>query len=519
MFLLFKVDSSLSSNELLSQNGFPPGMSPPMDSDTDAINLAFLISLSVTFAIVMILLIMVVAYITFCGGDESRYDEEAGVRRPHDIGNRRLPLSGIFTKRHNGLLLDGSFIQSSSYGSVGNGGGGGDDESFKKMEMEAVKKMSSFEIEYYKRAKEFQRETPPLITRFGSYMSDTDLMFLKDRGIQSYFLLPSINDNVDKVGHFLPSFHIQDKLDILFTKYNKSSSTILNFPLPYNRRDAVYFEVKIFKHLKKSNSVFSIGLSTIPYPYFRPPGMCNFSIAYESTGKLRINNPFGAATLLPKLEEGDVVGFGYRYKSGTIFITHNGKKLMDIIENVHVDLFLSVGCMNASYTRTYTYDGLVEDADNIGADSIDEMLNDTLRRVHDIHVEEIESDVVELNVNLGQLGYVFIEANVKKYSFGSVYGEIGIPPLYDGMSNDVVLQKGEEVAPPVYKSDDTIAEGDVAEGDIVEGDIAAGDIVESDTIIEGSSGMLENDETTALLPGSKRCDKKKKRHRRKRRNR
>ena len=51
-----------------------------------------------------------------------------------------------------------------------------------------------------------------------------------------------------------------------------------------------------------------------------------------------------------------------------------------------------------------------------------------IQRVHDPYNEDdcIDSDEVEFHVNLGQIGFVFIEANVKKYSFGSVYGEIGI---------------------------------------------------------------------------------------------
>lgn len=479
MFLLINnLIQYKDTKETKLQNGLAPGIPPPMDSDSDAISLAFLISLSVTFAIIMILLIMVAAYITFCSADESQYDEEAGVRRPHDIGNRRLPLSGIFKKRHNDLLLDASFTQS-PYG-IDHCGDGSDDEAeieaFKKMEIEELKKMSSSETEFYERAKEFQRQNPPVVTRFGSFISDDDLLFLKDRGIQSYFLLPSINDNVDKVGHFLPSFLIQDKLDITFTKYNKSSSTILNYPLPYNKRDAVYFEVKVFKHQKRSNSIFSIGLTTIPYPYFRPPGMSNFSIAYESTGKLRINNPFSAATLLPRLEEGDIVGFGYRYRTGTIFITHNGKKLMDVTQNVHIDLFLSLGAINASYTRTYTMDGLLEDPDNINLrnkiDNNGEIdLGAKLNQSYNIHKDEIDSDLIELNLNLGQIGFVFIEANVKKYSFGSVFGEIGIPPSYNGIVNgnkDVVLQKGDEL-PPEYISDSELDEIAHPRREILEG--------------------------------------------------
>ncbi|CCC66996.1 hypothetical protein NCAS_0A04380 [Naumovozyma castellii] len=417
---------------------------PPVDSDPETVSLAFLISLSVTFAILMLLLMVMAAYITFCGADEAEYDEESG-QRPR--GPPRFNI--LFSKRHDGILLDSSFTSPGQF----------DDEcEHQEREHTELNRMSPFELELYKRSNEFQEVAPPHIDEFGTYLKATDLQVIKDRGIQSYFLLPSINDNVNKQGNFLPSFLIQDKLDMVFTKYNKSSSTVMNYPLPYTKRDAVYFEVKVFKHQPVSNTIFSIGLVTVPYPYFRIPGMAKFSIAYESTGKLRINNPFMASTLLPKLVEGDVVGFGYRYSSGTIFITHNGKKLMDVTQNVGVDLFVGLGAFNASYTRSYTKDGLLEDPDNIElrealSEGREIVLPDELQRVRDPHNEndQIDSEEVELHVNLGQVGFVFIEANVKKYAFGTVYGNIGIPPSYNGeeIKNDKLLQKGDEL-PPNY---------------------------------------------------------------------
>lgn len=498
----FNVDRIYSMKsehqEITTQNELVPGFGSNINSDSDTISLAFLISLSVTFAIIMIILVVLATFITFCSGDEeSHYDEESGLRqRSGGIESRRLPLSGIFRRKNNDVLLNSLFIRSPYSVRLDTNGNIDNVETLNKLENQELQKLSNFEISLYERTKEFQRLNPPIITKFGSYTSDNDLKFLKDRGIQSYFLLPSINDNVDKDGNFLPSFFIQDKLDITFTKYNKSSSTILNFPLPYNKRDAVYFEVKIFKYHKKSNSIFSIGLTTVPYPYFRPPGMADFSIAYESTGKLRVNNPFSATTLLPVLEEGDVVGFGYKYRSGAIFITHNGKKVIDVTQNVHIDLFLSIGAFNASYTRTYTLDGLLEDPDNIDlrrklseGESID--IGDKLNRVYDINKEEIESDPIELNVNLGQLGYVFIEANVKKYSFGSIYGEIGIPPSYNGIeiNKDIILQKGDDL-PPKYISENEDSLND--HEDVIEGN--------SSMLLQGDHDNNNNNGVVSFIP-------------------
>ncbi|CCK68292.1 Ssh4p KNAG_0A06310 [Huiozyma naganishii CBS 8797] len=475
----------------------PPYYSnPPPDSDPDTINLAFLISLSVTFAIMMIMLILAAAYVTFFSDDEAEYDEEMGYGARVGAGGRSRGLGRLFNKKRSDVLLDSSFVQALDTEN---------DEAFKTLESAELKKMSSFETELYRRAQEYLKMNPPCVTKFNTFVDEHDRSVLKDRGIQSYYFLPSINDNVDEEGRFLPSFLVEDKLDISFTENNKSSSTLLNFPLPFNKKDAVYFEVKVFRHERNSNSIFSVGLTTVPYPYFRIPGMSNFSIAYESTGKLRVNNPFTAPTLLPKLEEGDVVGFGYRYRTGSLFITHNGKKIMDVAQNIRVDLFVSIGAMNASYTRTYTRDGLLEDPDNVSIrDSLSEgeyvELPKKLQRVYDIRREPVDSDPIELNVNLGNIGFVFIEANVKKYSFGSVYGDIGIPPVYTGagQNNDLLLQKGEDT-PPKYPTEAVTDDDDEDHGVIVG---ASGDL---DTYEHNSSAydQMHNDTPTgrnALIP-------------------
>lgn len=436
-----------------SKTGYPsePGFNLPDDSipGGEKASLVFLISLSITFGVLLLLLVLISIYLTFCAGNDNEDSDE------EEDG---MPGSFKFFKKKNNLLLDNTFMTPGKFD---------DDEELREIEQAELPKMSEFEIALYKRAKEFQRMSPPMVKPFGTYLNSHDKQLVKDRGIQSYFLLPSINDNVDIDGNFLPSFIIEDKLNITFTKFNTSSSTIMNYPIPHNKKGAVYFEVKCYKYKSKSNSIFSIGLITCPYPYFRLPGMAAYSIAYESTGKLRINNSFSAATLLPKIIEGDVVGFGYRFGTGTIFITHNGKKLMDLTHGVGIDLFIGIGALNAAYTRTYSKDGLFEDPDNVSfrkkwtdvltspGKNTGDLINEQLLEVRDPNEERIDSDEIELQVNLGQLGFVFIEANVKKYAFGSVFGEIGIPPSYNGdeIKQDMLLQKGDEL-PPCYPSDE-----------------------------------------------------------------
>lgn len=448
---LFKVigDAKPSKNVL--------GLSIPTVNNNDyvednsgQINMVFLNFMELAFMIVIIALIVLAGYVSYCQGiDEEEYDNEI-----------RSNTRTLLKNSGSALLVENTFLSAEQ---VDN------DLGLTEIERLELPKMSSFEVELYQRSKEFRKICPPVLKEFGTYMNAQDHQLVKDRGIQAYYFLPSINDNVDRRGNFLPSFLVQDKLNLTFTKHNKSSSSMLNFPLPNNRKDAVYFEVKVykFKNYLKSNSIFSVGLVTCPYPYFNMPGRSSYSIAYESTGKLRINNAFYANTLLPKLQEGDVVGIGYRYRSGSIFITHNGRKLMDLTQNIGFELFIGVGAMNAAYTRTYTKDGLVEDIDNVDLRkefaeieknprrNITEVINELLLTVHDPMTEQIDSDEIELHVNLGNIGYVFVEANVKKYSFGSLYGDIGIPPAYntDQAVNDVVLQRGDDL-PPLYPDND-----------------------------------------------------------------
>ncbi|SSD60809.1 related to Protein SSH4 [Saccharomycodes ludwigii] len=460
----FESQSKVANNDLITQDYYDIG--PPSNLNDEDLSISFLIGLSVSLGFIMFVLLFIVVYVAFFGNDEQEYDEEMGllnalvdVNNNNNNNNDSTGVGGNTNTHNRGLsilnylrgrrmiTLDKNFIVPGKFD---------DDETLKDREIEFIEggKFSPFESDSYLRGKEFQELNPPIVKHFNTYNDDFSKTNIEERGIQAFYFLPCLNcSDVDKNGNILPSFIVQDKLDLIFTKNNKSSSTIMNYPLPFNHRDAVYFEIKIFKFPKK-NSMFSVGLVTPPYPYFRLPGFNKYSIAYESTGKLRINNPFYADTLLPKLQEGDVVGFGYRYRSGTVFITHNGKKLMDLTHNLKVDMFVSIGCMNAAYTRTYTREGLLEDPDNISlknSDTSDEEIPPMLQKMHDPFQEDIASDEIEFQVNLGQIGYVFIEANVKKYAFGLPFGSIGVPPSYntETTKKGTLLQKGDDL-PPDY---------------------------------------------------------------------
>lgn len=309
-----------------------------------------------------------------------------------------------------------------------------DEESLRQLSEEyEFANLSPEEQASYSKAESFYLENPPYFhnTR-GKSITREDELLIKDRGILAF----EFEQDVDSLQ---PRFVVQDKTEINFldndTPYSTCTSS-LNYCLPVKNRTfshTVYFETKIFEFDNENNpnGHFAIGLITKPYPTsFRLPGYNNFSIAYESTGNLKINKPFPTplqqhlgdqslfnALVLPPLAQSDVVGFGYHIPSGTVFITRNGKKIMDVMKGLFVDVYPAVGC--------FLTNG-------------------------------------KFHVNLGQLGFVWIEANVRKYGFIStsdykkIKGDRGLAslPQYGTLSKgDQLLDKGEEL-PPQYPEDE-----------------------------------------------------------------
>lgn len=279
----------------------------------------------------------------------------------------------------------------------------------------------------YLRAREFAVLNPPHYhhTRGRSFTAEDEAL-IKDRGHMAYYF------ELDSQQRYI----VNDRLELDFNNNSTPYSTAtgcLNYALPVKYRfslDTLYFETKVFEYVADANSHFSIGLVTKPYPSsFRLPGYAPFSIGYESTGNLKINKPFPTplqqhqgemseynALVLPPLIQSDIVGFGYVISTGTLFITRNGKKILDIMKGCFVDLYPAIGCFSTN---------------------------------------------AKFQVNIGQMGFVWIEANVRKYGFVStsdsikLNGERGLQilPEYIHHDNDKILAKGEEL-PPHYPEDE-----------------------------------------------------------------
>lgn len=128
-------------------------------------------------------------------------------------------------------------------------------------------------------------------------------------------------------------------------------------------------------------------------------------MAYTSLGQRRYNQPFHGPVYGPSYAQGDVVGVGYRPRTGTIFFTRNGKKLEDVAHGLKSqNLFPTVGA-NGPCT---------------------------------------------IHVNFGQSGFVFIEANVKKWGLAPTTGSLAPPPPYGSEQGSILLEAGREGAQNPY---------------------------------------------------------------------
>jgi hypothetical protein len=142
-------------------------------------------------------------------------------------------------------------------------------------------------------------------------------------------------------------------------------------------------------------------------------GWHKHSLAYTSTGHRRHNQPFHGTPYGPPYIQGDVIGVGYRPRSGTVFFTRNGKKLDDVAHGLKsFNLFPTLGA-NGPCT---------------------------------------------IHVNFGQLGFVFIEANVKKWGLAPMNGSLAPPPPYGSEQGSILLESGQR-APPLGRGEEYFDHG------------------------------------------------------------
>lgn len=271
-----------------------------------------------------------------------------------------------------------------------------DTEQFREEEASALEIMDEASRQSYLMAKRFIEQNPP-------NSADTDISL-------SQFLV--IQEKAVAAWEFTfdmmqQSCLVQDRTEIEFL--DGISCVQTNIPLP-KQNEVYYWEAKVYN--TAPNVIISVGLSTKPYPGFRLPGMHRYSVAYCSNGVQRVNQPFGAPKYGRPWTQGDVIGVGYRTRTGTVFFTHNGKKLPDVVHGLRVNVFPSIGATGPC----------------------------------------------TMVANLGQAGFVFIEANVKKWGLAPAHGTLAPPPAYGDRTDSVLLDfanvpsSSQQDFPPPYRS-------------------------------------------------------------------
>lgn len=265
----------------------------------------------------------------------------------------------------------------------GNPGEYDDEHAALEEEIAELEAMDETTRQTYLRTKAYVASNPPNSAH--SEISLAQYLTIQEKGVSAWeFEVDFPNSNC----------FVEGRTEIEFYD-NSICSTQTNLPIP-KQNDVYYWEAKMFD--MAPSTLVSVGLTTKPYPTFRLPGFTKFSVAYDSRGTRRINNS-NAATLNfgPKYQQGDVVGVGYRPRTGTVFFTHNGRRVDDAaVQGFRFNLFPTVGA-----------DG-----------------------------------PCKVTVNFGQAGFVYIEANVKKWGLAPATGTLSPPPPYGAERDSVLLETG-----------------------------------------------------------------------------
>jgi hypothetical protein len=168
---------------------------------------------------------------------------------------------------------------------------------------------------------------------------------------------------------------------------------------------------------KPETTTVSVGVATKPYPSWRLPGKGKLSNLYKQTikyvslgwnrysvgyfsnnGSKCFSSPFNSKPYGLVYKHGDVIGVGYRHRTGSVFFTRNGRKMEEAYAGLRWNLFPTIGA----------------------------------------------NGPCQVHVNLGQMGFVFVEANVKKWGLAPSQGTLSPPPAYGTERDSVLLVMGQQ---------------------------------------------------------------------------
>ncbi|KAJ8495830.1 hypothetical protein ONZ51_g1479 [Trametes cubensis] len=295
-------------------------------------------------------------------------------------------VSVILLRRRRGIMLrdnEGPIDMSREDLIEGEGG-------FEGVESRWLETVGESERRAYLRSKEFQLQHPP--NSMPTDITLSQFLSIQEKGVSAWSFEPDFEA--------LSSLLVHARTELTFLPDPLCASSVQsNLPLP-KLNEVYYWEAKMFDLPPTTN--VAIGLATKPYPWFRLPGLCRYSVAYHSNGDKSHNFPFTATPCGTTLKEGDVLGVGYRPRSGTVFFTKNGRKMEDAY----------TGLTNWNLFPT------------VGADG-----------------------PCSIHINLGQSGFVFIEANVKRWGLAPSQGTLAPPPAYGSEAGSILLASGGDLTP------------------------------------------------------------------------
>ncbi|KAF2849218.1 SPRY-domain-containing protein [Plenodomus tracheiphilus IPT5] len=258
-----------------------------------------------------------------------------------------------------------------------------DEQQFAKEEAEALEDMDDLQRTEYMRAKAFVQANPPESVQ--TDISLSQFLAIQEKGVSAWEFEPELE---------IANCFVEARTEIEF--FDAECSVQSNLPIP-KQNEVYYWEAKVYE--KPENTSIAVGVTTKPYPLFRLPGYHKASISYMSNGNRRYNQPFTPSAYGPSYVQGDVIGVGYRPRTGTLFFTRNGKKLDDVAHGLKTQNFFPT----------------------VGANG-----------------------PCQVHVNFGQMGFVFIEANVKKWGLAPQTGSLAPPPPYGSEQGSILLDSGRD---------------------------------------------------------------------------
>ncbi len=232
---------------------------------------------------------------------------------------------------------------------------------------------------------EYQLQYPP--NSLPTDITLSQFLSIQEKGVSAWCFEPDYET--------VNSLLVHARTEITFLPDPASSSCVQsNLPLP-KLNEVYYWEVKMFDLPETTNVAVGLATNRTRHSVCRALVVIPWHTTRTVTNHTTILSQ--QLLLVPPLKEGDVLGVAYRPRTGTVFYTRNGRKTEDA--------FIGLSRWNLFPT--------------IGADG-----------------------PCSVHVNLGQAGFVFIEANVKKWGLAPSVGTLAPPPAYGSERGSILLDVG-----------------------------------------------------------------------------